>query len=78
MCAEKPILAIGEKCSATERIIQEQFGIFVDYNNIKEIMQGFIVLYKNNNFDLNKLRLARNRFNIAQSIQSFHEILSFS
>jgi len=76
MCAEKPVLAIGEKNSATERIVQNQFGIFVDYNNLKDIMQGFIALYNNKTIDLNEMKSARDKYNIAKSIQSFHEILS--
>jgi len=76
MCFEKTILALGEKNSATERLIKGEFGLFADVNNVDEIESAILLLLKNPGIMQDKIRENRGKFDVSKSIEKLDDIFS--
>ena len=75
ICNNKPIFAIGEKDSEVERIINGQFGLFTDNNDINAIKNGICFLLNNPYYCISNLKKNRDKFNISKSIKHFETLI---
>ncbi len=78
ICWDKPILAVAEEDSATKNIVNERFGLFVNFNDIRDIERGIAFLYENPGYLVDKIRENRHAFNMTNAIRKFDEIIAVS
>ncbi len=75
LCLGKPIFAVAEKESATAAAVEEGFGVFADYNDVRDVEKGILFLYHHPQYNLDFIREHRQRFDMSKSIETFREIL---
>ena len=75
ICCDKPILALAEKHSEVEKIVDGHFGIFADYNDINEIKKSILFLKENPGYYRESIKSTRELFDISKSIKYLEEIL---
>ena len=76
ICFDKPILAIGEKNSEVEKIVNRQFGIFCNNNNTNDIKNSIFRLIKNPNIYHSRIQQNRDQYNFLRSIKAFQNVIS--
>jgi glycosyltransferase involved in cell wall biosynthesis len=75
LCLGKPVLAVAEKDSATERIVKDGYGVFADFNNVKDVEKAILFLYQHPYYNIEFIRENRNVFDMSKSIENFMAIL---
>lgn len=78
LCCDKPILAIGEKGSATESIVNGKFGCLVAYEDQDGIAEAIASFYQNPQSYTQSIPRYREYFNFAKSVSRLHAILDQS
>lgn len=78
ICWDKPILAVAEEDSATKNIVNDRFGLFVNFNDVHDIERGIAFLYENPRYLVDKIRENRHAFNMSNAIRKFDEIIAVS
>jgi glycosyltransferase involved in cell wall biosynthesis len=75
LCLGKPILAVAEKDSATENMVKDGYGIFADFNDVKDVEKAILFLYNHPYYNIDFIREHRNVFDMSRSIENFMAIL---
>lgn len=75
LCLGKPIFAVAEKDSATESMVQDGYGIFADFNDVKDVEKAILYLYQHPYYNIDFIRENRDTFDMSKSIEKFMAIL---
>ena len=75
LCLGKPIFAVAEKNSATESMVKDGYGIFADFNDVKDVEKAILYLYQHPYYNIDFIRENRAAFDMSKSIENFMAIL---